>query len=173
MNNQILRSDYRYGFSKPENYTFKSKKGLNKKTVEEISRHKNEPEWMLRFRLEALAVFYKKQMPVWGGDLSRINFDDIYYYIKPIKDKAGSWEELPKEIQKTLGDKGVIFLDMDTGLREFPDLVREYFVTLIPPQDNKFSALNSAVWSGGSFIYVPKGVKVELPLQAYFRINAA
>ena len=206
MNNQILRSDYRYGFSKPENYTFKSKKGLNKKTVEEISRHKNEPEWMLRFRLEALAVFYKKQMPVWGGDLSRINFDDIYYYIKPIKDKAGSWEELPKEIketydaigipeaekkflggvsaqyesevvyksiQKTLGDKGVIFLDMDTGLREFPDLVREYFGTLIPPQDNKFSALNSAVWSGGSFIYVPKGVKVELPLQAYFRINAA
>jgi len=145
-------------------------------------------------------------MPVWGGDLSRINFDDIYYYIKPIKDKAGSWEELPKEIketydaigipeaekkflggvsaqyesevvyksiQKTLGDKGVIFLDMDTGLREFPDLVREYFGTLIPPQDNKFSALNSAVWSGGSFIYVPKGVKVELPLQAYFRINAA
>jgi len=206
MNNQILQSDYRYGFSKPENYTFKSKKGLNKKTVEEISRHKNEPEWMLRFRLEALAVFYKKQMPVWGGDLSRINFDDIYYYIKPIKDKAGSWEELPKEIketydaigipeaekkflggvsaqyesevvyksiQKTLGDKGVIFLDMDTGLREFPDLVREYFGTLIPPQDNKFSALNSAVWSGGSFIYVPKGVKVELPLQAYFRINAA
>lgn len=206
MNSQILPSDYRYGFSKPENYTFKSKKGLNKKTVEEISRHKNEPDWMLRFRLEALAVFYKKQMPAWGGDLSRINFDDIYYYIKPIRDKAGSWEELPKEIketydaigipeaekkflggvsaqyesevvyksiQKTLGDKGVIFLDMDSGLREFPDLVRQYFGTLIPPQDNKFSALNSAVWSGGSFIYVPKGVKVELPLQAYFRINAA
>lgn len=206
MNNQIFPSDYRYGFSKPENYAFKSKKGLNNKTVEEISRHKNEPDWMLRFRLEALAVFYKKQMPAWGGDLSRINFDDIYYYIKPIRDKAGSWEELPKEIketydaigipeaekkflggvsaqyesevvyksiQKTLGDKGVIFLDMDSGLREFPDLVRQYFGTLIPPQDNKFSALNSAVWSGGSFIYVPKGVKVELPLQAYFRINAA
>jgi len=206
MNNQILRSDYRYGFSKPENYTFKSKKGLSKRTVEEISRHKNEPDWMLRFRLEALAVFYKKQMPAWGGNLSHINFDDIYYYIKPIRDKAGSWEELPKEIkdtydaigipeaekkflggvsaqyesevvyksiQKSLGEKGVIFLDMDSGLREFPDLVRQYFGTLIPPQDNKFAALNSSVWSGGSFIYVPKGVRVELPLQAYFRINAA
>src|SRR3989338_6917489 len=206
MSHQVLPLDYRYGFHKIENYTFKSKKGLNRRIVEEISHRKQEPEWMRQFRLDSLDIFYRKKLPEWGGDLTKINFDDIYYYIKPLKDKVSSWEDLPKEIkdtydaigipeaekkylggvsaqyesevvyksiQKTLGAKGVIFLDMDSGLREFPDLVMQYFGTLIPPQDNKFSALNSAVWSGGSFIYVPKGVKVELPLQAYFRINAA
>ncbi|KKS96451.1 MAG: FeS assembly protein SufB, Fe-S cluster assembly protein SufB [Candidatus Gottesmanbacteria bacterium GW2011_GWA2_43_14] len=206
MSNSILPADYRYGFKKKENYVFKSRKGLDKKIVREISYYKNEPEWMREFRLQALDIFYGKKLPSWGGDLTGINFNDIYYYIKPVTDKAASWEELPKEIKdtydaigipeaekkylggvsaqyesevvyksikKTLGDKGVVFLDMDSGLREYPELVREYFGSLIPPQDNKFSALNSAVWSGGSFIYVPKGVRVELPLQAYFRINAA
>lgn len=199
-------TDYKYGFNKPENYVFKSKKGLSQKTVEEISWYKNEPEWMLKYRREALDIFYQKKLPLWGGDLTRINFDDIYYYIKPIDKKTNKWEDLPAEIrdtydkigipeaekkflggisaqyesesvynsiQSTLRKKGVIFLDMDTALREHPEIVKEYFGTLIPSADNKFAALNSAVWSGGSFVYVPKGVKVELPLQAYFRINAA
>ncbi|MCL4338698.1 Fe-S cluster assembly protein SufB [Patescibacteria group bacterium] len=202
----IQPNDYKYGFKKPENYIFKAKKGLNNKTVEEISWHKEEPYWMRDFRLSALKIFEEKKLPMWGGDLTHINFDDIYYYIKPTEKKAKSWDELPEEIrdtydrigipeaekkylggvsaqyesevvyksiQKTLGEKGVIFLDMDSGLREYPDLVKEYFGTLIPPADNKFAALNSATWSGGSFIYVPKGVHVDLPLQAYFRINAA
>ncbi len=199
-------SDYKFGFQKPERYVFKSKKGLSKKIVEEISWLKNEPEWMRKFRLQALDIFYHQAMPGFGGDLSKINFDDIYYYIRPVDRKAKTWEELPVEIrdtyekigipeaekkflggvnaqyesevvyesiQKTLTKKGVIFLDMDSGLKEYPELVREYFGKLVAASDNKFAALNSAVWSGGSFIYVPKGVKIELPLQAYFRINAA
>lgn len=199
-------STYKYGFKKPERYFFKAKKGLNERIVEEISWYKNEPQWMRKFRLNALSVFKTKPLPLWGGNLNNINFDNIYYYIKPTAKKAATWEDLPaeikdtydrigipqaekkylggvsaqyesevvyKSIQKTLTKKGVIFLDMDSGLREYPDLVKEYFGTLIPPQDNKFAALNSATWSGGSFIYVPKGVRVELPLQAYFRINAA
>lgn len=199
-------TNYPLGFHEPENYIFKSKRGLSKKVIEEISWHKKEPEWMRKFRLEALEIFYQKPLPPWGGDLSKIFFDNIYYYIKPTQKKATSWDTLPdeikrtydrigipeaekkylggvsaqyesevvyKSIQKTLGKKGVVFLDMDSGLREYPDLVKQYFGTLIPPHDNKFAALNSAAWSGGSFIYVPKGVKVELPLQAYFRINAA
>ena len=199
-------SGYQYGFHKPEKYFFKSRKGLNKKIVEEISWHKNEPDWMREIRLSALEIYYSKPMPLWGGDLSGIKFDDLYYYIKPLQKKAKTWEDLPaeikntydrigipeaekkylggvsaqyesevvyKSIQKTLQKKGVVFLDMDSGLAQYPDLVREYFCKNIPPEDNKFSALNTAVWSGGSFIYVPKGVRVELPLQAYFRINAA
>ncbi len=199
-------SDYKYGFSKPENYVFKADKGLFKSTVEMISGHKDEPEWMRLFRLKSYEIFLSKKMPSWGGDLTGINFNNIYYYIKPIQNKARTWADLPEEIKDTydrigipeaekkylggisaqyeseviyksiqgeLHKKGVIFLDMDSGLREYPDLVKQYFGTIIPPADNKFSALNSAVWSGGSFIYVPKGVRVELPLQAYFRINAA
>lgn len=199
-------TDYKYGFSKKENYVFKAQKGLNEKIIKEISWHKNESQWMLDFRLNSYRNFLTKKIPAWGGDLTKINFDDIYYYIKPTIDKAKTWADLPaeirdtydrigipeaekkflggvsaqyesevvyKSIQKTLGDKGVVFLDMDSGLQEYPELVRQYFGTLIPPQDNKFAALNSAVWSGGSFVYVPKGVHVELPLQAYFRINAA
>lgn len=197
---------YRFGFSKPENYIFKSQRGLNTKVVQNISWHKNEPLWMQEFRLKSYQIFLNKKMPTWGADLSTIDFDNIFYYIKPTQSKAKSWEDLPpeikdtydrigipeaekkflagvsaqyesevvyKSIQKELDKKGVIFLDMDSGLREYPELVKEYFGKIIPPADNKFSALNSAVWSGGSFIYVPKGVRVELPLQAYFRINAA
>lgn len=204
---QVSTNDsYPLGFHEPETYSFKSKKGLSHAVVDEISYHKKEPEWMRKIRHEALDIFYKKTMPMWGGDLSQINFDDMYYYIQPTDKKAQNWKDLPKEIQrtydrigipeaekkylggvsaqydsevvyksiqKTLGKKGVIFLDMDAGLREYPDLVKEYFGTIIPPHDNKFAALNTATWSGGSFIYVPKGVKVDLPLQAYFRINAA
>lgn len=204
MSNDLV-FDYRYGFKAPENYVFKSRKGLDKKLVAEISYIKKEPKWMTQFRLNAYDIFVKKQLPNWGADLRAINFDDIYYYIKPTDKVTSSWDDLPKEIketydrigvpeaekkflagvsaqyesevvykniQKELDKLGVIFLDMDSGLRQYPELVKEYFGKLVPPADNKFAALNSAVWSGGSFLYVPKGVKVNLPLQAYFRINA-
>lgn len=201
-----MQSTYKYGFHKPENYVFKSKKGLDRAVVEEMSGLKNEQSWMRQFRLKALEMYFRKPMPSWGGDLTRINFDDIFYYIRPTDKKVSRWEDLPEEIRDTydrigipeaekkflagvsaqyesetvynsiqsmLTKKGVVFLDMDSGLREFPDVVKQYFGTIIPPGDNKFAALNSSVWSGGSFVYVPAGVRVELPLQAYFRINAA
>lgn len=205
MNNQDLNFDYKYGFSMPESHVFKAKKGLDEDVVKQISNLKKEPEWMTKFRLDAYRAFKNRPMPKWGADLSKINFDDIFYYIKPTESQKNSWDELPKEIketydkigvpeaekkflagvsaqyesevvyesiQKELEDMGVIFCDMDTGLRKYPEIVRKYFGTVIPPMDNKFASLNSAVWSGGSFVYVPKGVKVKLPLQAYFRINA-
>ncbi|OGD92347.1 Fe-S cluster assembly protein SufB [Candidatus Curtissbacteria bacterium RIFCSPHIGHO2_01_FULL_41_44] len=205
-NGVIVPTDYKYGFSKPESYVFKAKKGLSKSVVEQISSMKNEPGWMREQRLKALEIFFSKKMPKWVADLYAINFDDIYYYIKPIDRQAKSWDELPKEIRETYDaigipeaekkflagvtaqyeseaiyhsfkkqweDKGVIFLDFDSGLRQYPELVKQYFGRAVPAADNKFAALNSAVWSGGSFIYVPKGVSVDIPLQAYFRINAA
>ena len=197
--------DYKYGFSKPENYDFKSARGLSRSIVAAISAKKGEPDWMLQRRLSAYDIFKSRPMPKWGGDMSGINFDDYYYYIKPIKDRAKAWEDLPAEIKDTydkigipqaekeylsgvsaqyesevvyesvkkeLTKQGVVFLDTGSGLREYEDIFKQYFGTIIPPTDNKFAALNSAVWSGGSFVYVPRGVKVTLPLQAYFRINA-
>lgn len=197
--------NYQFGFHDKGKPFYSSKKGLSEKVVREISRMKNEPQWMLDVRLRALHTFYEKVMPTWGGDLSRINFDNIFYYVKPIENQASSWETLPEEIRNTynkigipeaeqkflagvgaqydsevvyhsiskmLEKKGVIFCDTDTALKKYPELVRQYFGTIVPAGDNKFAALNTAVWSGGSFIYIPKGVKVELPLQAYFRINA-
>jgi len=196
---------YKYGFFEPEKYVFKARKGLDAEIVNEISHLKDEPPWMRAFRLHAYDHFTKRPMPKWGADLSTINFDDIYYYIKPTEKQAKSWEELPEEIKRTydrlgipeaekkflagvgaqyesevvyhnLKDEweklGVIFLDTDSALKEHPDLFREYFATVVPPEDNKIAALNSAVWSGGSFVYVPAGVRVDIPLQAYFRINA-
>ena len=201
----INLDDYKYGFSVPENYVFKSRKGLDEDIIQEISWMKSEPEWMTKFRIQAYRAFLKRPLPQWGGNLNDIDFDDIYYYIKPTDRQERSWDDVPDDIrntfdrlgipeaeqkflsgvgaqyesevvyhniQKDLEEKGVIFLDMDSGLREHPDLVREYFGTIIPPEDNKFASLNSAVWSGGSFIYEPPGVRVDLPLQAYFRINA-
>ena len=206
MKKSVIDDRYRYGFHKPEHSVFKTKKGLDEEVINDISWHKNEPEWMREFRLHSYSVFQKKQLPTWGGDVSEISFDDYYYYIKPINNTVNSWSKLPKDIKDTydkigipeaekkflsgvsaqyesevvyksiqsmLTKKGVIFLDMDSGIREYPDLVKKYFGTLVPAHDNKFAALNSSVWSGGSFIYIPKGVKVDLPLQAYFRINAA
>lgn len=200
-----LSFDYRFGFSMPENYTYKAQKGLTKELIKTISTMKNEPGWMTDFRLKSYELFMKKKIPSWGPDLSRIMFDDIYYYVKPTKEQVSSWEDLPPEIKETydrigvpeaeknflagvsaqyesevvyesvhkeLEKQGVIFCDMDTGLRKYPEIVQQYFSTLIPPHDNKFAALNSAVWSGGSFVYVPKNTKVHLPLQAYFRINS-
>ncbi len=206
MNKKILIDDnYKYGFHVEEKYKYKSKPGLNKKIVKEISGIKEEPEWMLDFRLKALEIFQAKPMPVWGVDLSEIEFDRMHYYIKPTDKLEHSWDDVPEEIKQTfdklgvpeserkflagLGAQyesemiyhnlkeewekmGVIFLDTDTALKKYPDLFKQYFGTVIPPEDNKFAALNSAVWSGGSFIYVPSGVKLNIPLQAYFRINA-
>lgn len=202
---KIIDDSYKYGFRDPEKYIFKARKGLNREIVEEISWIKQEPEWMRKFRLDSLEIFMKKPMPTWGADLSEIDFNDIYYYIKPSERQGHSWDEVPEYIKNTferlgipeaerkflagvgaqyesemvyhslkkeIEEMGVIFLDMDTALKEHPDLVKEYFSTVVPPSDNKFAALNSAVWSGGSFIYVPAGVKVDIPLQAYFRINA-
>ncbi len=202
-----IGNDYKYGFSDTENYVFKSGRGLTREIVCKISEMKKEPEWMLKFRLRALDIFLKKPMPTWGncGLLNNIDFDNIYYYIKPSQNSEKSWDDVPEGIKQTfdrlgipeaerkflagvtaqyesevvyhsiredLEKEGVIFLDMDTALREHPEIVREHFATIIPAADNKFAALNSAVWSGGSFIWVPPGVKVEIPLQAYFRINA-
>ncbi|HLN62114.1 MAG TPA: Fe-S cluster assembly protein SufB [Symbiobacteriaceae bacterium] len=196
--------DYQYGFHDPENYVFKSEKGLTREIVESISRFKKEPEWMLNIRLKALEEFQKRPMPEWGTDLSEINFDEIHYFVRAAEKAGRSWEEVPEDIKNTfdklgipeaerkflagvsaqyesevvyhnirkdLEEQGVLFSDMDTALREYPEIVKEYFGTIVPDTDNKFAALNTAVWSGGSFIYVPKGVHVEIPLQAYFRIN--
>src|SRR3990172_12026527 len=196
--------EYRYGFSDPETSVFKSRKGLDREVVEQISRLKVEPAWMLEYRLKALDHFYKRPMPTWGGDLSSLDLDEIYFYVKPAEAEAKSWDDVPDTIKKTfdrlgipeaerkflagvgaqyesemvyhkvqdsLAKLGVIFLSIEDGLRQHPDLFREYFGKIIPIEDNKFAALNSAVWSGGSFVYIPKNVKVDLPLQAYFRIN--
>ncbi|MCA9803948.1 MAG: Fe-S cluster assembly protein SufB, partial [Cyanobacteria bacterium HKST-UBA02] len=202
-----LGNEYQYGFRDEENYVFKSGRGLTTEIVEQISKMKNEPQWMLDFRLRALDIFLKKPMPTWGntGLLNDIDFANIHYYIKPSEKGEKSWDEVPDGIKKTfdrlgipeaerkflagvtaqyesevvyhsiredLEKQGVVFLDMDSGLKEHEEIVKKHFASVIPAADNKFSALNSAVWSGGSFVWVPEGVRVEIPLQAYFRINA-
>ncbi len=189
-----------------DNYVYEPKKGLNADVVREISGHKEEPEWMTKFRLNALKRFEAKPMLEWfAKNMPDIDFDDIYYYLKPTDGQVSEWDELPDEMQATyeklgipeaerkflagvtaqydsetvyhrnrdeLEKTGVIFTDMDTAVREYPEIVQQHFATVIPPGDNKFAALNSAAWSGGSFIYVPPGVHCEMPLQAYFRINS-
>src|SRR5438093_9969927 len=208
MSTQVYSTEqqaYAPGFHMAENCTFKSERGLSRKIVEQISEMKGEPEWMRKFRLKSLALFENRPMPTWGADLSGIDFDTIYYYIKPVAQQGKTWDDIPSDIKDTfdrlgipqaeqkflagvtaqyeseavyhkvredLEKLGVIFTDMDTALRLYPDLVKEHFGSIIPYTDNKFAALNSAVWSGGSFVYVPEGVRVEIPLQAYFRINA-
>ena len=202
--NEAIGEINKYDFRTETTAVFKARKGLDKQIVEQISEMKNEPQWMRDFRLKSLEIFNSKPMPNWGGSID-INFQDIFYYLKPTNKQGRTWDEVPQEIKDTfeklgipeaerkflagvkaqfesevvygslkedLVKQGVIFTDTDTAVREYPDLVREYFATIIPPNDNKFAALNSAVWSGGSFIYVPKGVKIDFPLQAYFRINA-
>ncbi|MEO2022962.1 MAG: Fe-S cluster assembly protein SufB, partial [Pirellulaceae bacterium] len=194
----------KYDFRTETEAVFKAQKGLSTEVVKQISDIKDEPDWMRKFRLRSLDIFHSKPMPDWGGEIS-LDFDDIYYYLKPTNKQGRTWDEVPEEIKDTfeklgipeaerkylagvkaqfesevvygslkeeLGDQGVIFTDTDAAIKEHPELVEEYFAKIIPPEDNKFAALNSAVWSGGSFIYVPPGVKIEYPLQAYFRINA-
>lgn len=197
--------EYRYGFRDKDVSIFRSERGLTPEIVKEISKMKDEPQWMLDFRLKALDHFYKRPMPQWGGDLSELDFDEIVYYVKPTEQPGRSWDEVPEEIKRTfdalgipeaeqkylagvsaqyesevvyhnikedLEKMGIIFKDTDSALKENEDLFKKYFGTVVPYTDNKFAALNSAVWSGGSFIYVPPGVKVDTPLQAYFRINS-
>ena len=207
MTTENLDIDYtKYDFKdSTEMYVHLSKKGLSKDTVIEISKMKNEPQWMLDFRLRSYEIFMQKPMPTWGGDLSKIDFQNIYYYAKASEGVAKDWDDVPDNVKKTfdklgipeaekkflagvgaqyesevvyhslredLAKQGVLFLDTDQALIDHPELFKKYFGKIIPPEDNKFAALNSAVWSGGSFIYVPKGVHIDMPLQAYFRINA-
>ena len=207
MATENLDMDYsKYDFKdSTEMYVHLSKKGLTKDTVREISQLKDEPQWMLDFRLRAYDIFMKKPMPQWGGDLNKIDFQNIYYYAKASDKTEKNWDDVPENVKNTfdklgipeaekkflagvgaqyesevvyhnlrkdLADQGVLFLDTDSALKEQPEIFKKYFGKIIPPEDNKFSALNSAVWSGGSFIYIPPGVKVDMPLQAYFRINA-
>lgn len=198
------QDEYQYGFSDEDVSVYKTAKGLTVDIVREISQIKQEPEWMLEYRLKAFELFEKLPMPSWGPSLESINFDDYTYYIRPSNVTENNWDEVPETIKHTferLGipeaeqkflagvstqyesevvyhnmlqeveDKGVIFLDTDSALKQYPDLLKKYFGTLVSSADNKFAALNSAVWSGGSFIYVPPGVTLDKPLQSYFRIN--
>ncbi|WP_080875153.1 Fe-S cluster assembly protein SufB [Oceanobacillus timonensis] len=197
--------EYKYGFHDKDVSIFRTEKGLTSNVVKEISKMKEEPEWMLDYRLKALEHFYNRPMPQWGGDLTGLDFDEIVYYVKPSEKQGRTWDEVPEEIKQTfdklgipeaeqkylagvsaqyesevvyhslkedLQELGIVFKDTDTALKENEELFKEYFGTVIPYADNKFAALNSAVWSGGSFIYVPKGVEATTPLQAYFRINS-
>src|SRR5579863_2065154 len=197
---------YTLGWSDVEDYVFKPRKGLNEDILREMSRLKKEPDWMLEFRLKSYRRFLDKPMMPWFAEkMPALDFDDIYYYIKPTESQVDAWDQLPDSVKDTyeklgipeaerkylsgvtaqyesevvyhrnrdeLAKQGVLFSDMDTAVREYPEIVRRWFGKIIPPNDNKFAALNSAVWSGGSFIYVPPGVTVDMPLQAYFRINA-
>ena len=201
-----LREGYteKFGFHDADQFVFKSRRGLDREIVAQISDMKHEPAWMRDYRLKALEIFEKKPMPTWGGNVGEIDFQNIYYYVKPTAEETKSWEDVPADMKRTfdrlgipeaeqkflsgvgaqydsevvyhkiqekLEKLGVIFLSADHGLRDHEQLFKQYFGTVIPSSDNKFAALNSAVWSGGSFIYVPKGVHVDVPLQAYFRIN--
>src|SRR5881396_1126721 len=198
------RYQEKYGFHDEDQFVFKSRRGLDAEIVSQISEMKGEPAWMRDYRLKALEIFERKPLPTWGGNVADIDFQNIYYYVKPTSEEAKSWDDVPADMKRTfdklgipeaeqkflsgvgaqydsevvyhkikenLEKQGVIFLSCDQGLKEHEELFRQYFGTVIPSTDNKFAALNSAVWSGGSFIYVPKGVHVDVPLQAYFRIN--
>jgi Fe-S cluster assembly protein SufB len=202
----VKDAEYReqYGFNDKFEYKFKTEKGLSEDIVREISAIKGEPEWMLEKRLAGYKQFISKPTPQWGGDLNQIDYNDIYYYLKPTDKKSSNWADVPKEIKDTfdklgipeserkffagaeaqydsevvyshiredLAKDGVIFISTDEAVKKYPELMKKYFGTVIPPTDNKYAGLNTAVWSGGSFIYIPKGVKLKLPLQAYFRIN--
>ncbi len=200
-----LKNQAQYDFTTEVAYAHTVRRGLGEDIVRELSAVKGEPQWMLDFRLKALETFLRMPMPTWGADLSALDFEEFYYYMKPVEQEARSWDDVPDSIKETferLGipeaerkflagveaqldsesvysslkeeweKYGVIFVDMDTAVREYPDLVREHIGKVVPIADNKFAALNSAFWSGGSFVYVPPHVHVEIPLQAYFRINA-
>ena len=199
-----FQEDYKYGFKDEDVSILKTDKGINEDIVREISRLKNEPDWMLEFRLNALKAFNELPVPSFGPDLSYLDFDSYTYFTRPSNKEVQSWDEVPETIKNTfdklgipeaeqkylsgvstqyesevvyhnmlkeIQDKGVVFLSTDMAVQLYPELVKKYIGTLVPTRDNKFSALNSAVWSGGSFIYVPKGVHLDKPLQSYFRIN--
>ena len=201
----ITSNHYEFGFhDKVQSVAEFGHNQLDESVVCQISHEKQEPEWMLNFRLSALKTYKEKKHPTWGPDISVIDFNDLTYYRKKTKTKARTWEDVPDQIKETFkrlgvpqaeqkvlagvvaqyeseavyhniknlyGDQGVVFTDCDTGLKEYPDLFKKYFGKLVPPTDSFQAALNSAVWSGGTFIYVPEGVHVKIPLQTYFRMN--
>ena len=194
-----------YDIKNKDEYDFKIKKGLTPEIIKEISKQKNDPEWMKEFRLKALEVYEKLELPTWGPDLSELNMDEIATYVRPKSKMTGNWDEVPDDIKNTfdklgipeaekkslagvgaqydsevvyhsmkneLLEQGVIYTDMETAVREYPDIVKAHFMKCVPVYDHKFVALHGAVWSGGSFVYVPKGVNVEIPIQSYFRLNS-
>ncbi len=194
-----------YDFKNKDDYSYKIKKGLTKEIVLDISKRKNDPEWMKEIRLKGLEEYNKLELPTWGPDLSELDLDDISLYVRPKGNIANSWDEVPDDIKNTfeklgipeserlslagvgaqydsevvyhsmreeLSSIGVIYTDMESAVKEYPDLVREYFMKVVPISDHKFVSLHAAVWSGGSFVYVPKGVHVDMPLQSYFRLNS-
>ena len=194
-----------YDIKNQDDYDFKIKKGLTPEIIKEISKQKNDPEWMAEFRLKALETYNKLELPTWGPDLSELNMDEIATYVRPKSKMADNWEDVPEEIKDTfdklgipeaekrslagvgaqydsevvyhsmkkeLMEQGVIYTDMETAVRKYPELVKPHFMKCVPVTDHKFVALHGAVWSGGSFVYVPKGVKVDIPLQSYFRLNS-
>lgn len=200
----LSQQEYQYGFSDERENVYQTNRGLSEDIVREISKQKNEPEWMLDLRLKAYHKFCEMRMPSWGPDLANLDFDNTIYYVKATDKVEKSWDDVPEDVKQTfekLGipeaeakylsgvstqydsevvyenmlkeveEKGIIFMDTDSALKKYPELFKEYFAKLVPMSDNKFAALNTAVWSGGTFIYIPKNVKLDMPLQAYFRIN--
>lgn len=200
----LSQQEYQYGFSDERENVYQTNRGLSEEIVREISKQKNEPEWMLNLRLKAYHKFCEMPMPSWGPNLSNLDFDNTIYYVKATDKVEKSWDDVPEDVKQTfekLGipeaeakylsgvstqydsevvyenmlkeveEKGIIFMDTDSALKKYPELFKEYFAKLVPMSDNKFAALNTAVWSGGTFIYIPKNVKLDMPLQAYFRIN--
>lgn len=200
----LSQQEYQYGFSDERENVYQTNRGLSEEIVREISKQKNEPEWMLNLRLKAYRKFCEMPMPSWGPNLSNLDFDNTIYYVKATDKVEKSWDDVPEDVKQTfekLGipeaeakylsgvstqydsevvyenmlkeveEKGIIFMDTDSALKKYPELFKEYFAKLVPMSDNKFAALNTAVWSGGTFIYIPKNVKLDMPLQAYFRIN--
>ena len=194
-----------YDIKNKDEYDFKIQKGLTREIIEEISKQKNDPDWMREIRLKALEIYNKLEMPTWGPDLSELNMNEIATYVRPKTGLSNSWDDVPEDIKNTfdrlgipeaekkslagvgaqydsevvyhsmkeeLKKQGVIYTDMETAVREYPEIVKEHFMKCVPINDHKFVALHAAVWSGGSFVYVPKGVKVDIPLQSYFRLNS-
>ena len=198
------REEYKYGFHDDVESVYKTEKGLTEEIVREISAKKNEPQWMLDYRLKAFDHFKNRPMPEWGADLSELDFDEYTFYRQASNKPARTWDDVPEKIKETferLGvpqaeraylagagaqyesevvyhnmkkqfeDIGIVFMDTDSALQEYPEIFKEYFGTVVPYDDNKLSALNAAAWSGGTFLYVPKNVRVDVPIQMYFRMN--
>ena len=201
-----IQQDYKYGFATDTEHILDTGKGLSEEVIRAISKAKNEPDWMLEYRLNSYKIFLEKKNPTWGPDLSHIDFDEFTYFVRNIEGVKNSWDDVPEEIKTTferlgipqaerdylagvstqfesevvyhstqeeLEAQGIIYTDTDSALREYPELFKKYFGTVVPNHDNKYAALNGAVWSGGSFIYVPKGAKLNKPLQSYFRMNSS
>lgn len=202
----IDRSMYDFRYS--EDDAFKLQEGLTPEIVAEISKEKNDPQWMADFRQKSLEIYNKMEVPDWGPSIDGLDMDHIVTYVRPKNNKMQSdWKDVPTDIKDTfeklgipqaerkslagvgaqydselvyhhvqdeVAAQGVIYSDVESALHgPYADMIRDHFMKLITPNDHKFAALHGAVWSGGSFVYVPAGVHVDIPLQSYFRLNAA